>query len=129
MGKAAVETTKTIQTLAVVDVPHLVALKLYASGRKSELDILELLERHPDALDAVHVVCEHLQLASARSRAREGLTCAGSGPRHRFANPFRKRRHAGRVRSRRDRGHIPHARAGVGIGTYPSPNLPPPSSW
>ncbi len=35
--------------LRVVDLPHLVALKLYAGGRKSTLDVLELLERNPAA--------------------------------------------------------------------------------
>jgi hypothetical protein len=36
-------------SLAVVDLPHLVALKLYAGGRKSMVDVLELLDRNPDA--------------------------------------------------------------------------------
>jgi hypothetical protein len=64
-GKQAVETAETdlLPSLAVVDVPHLVALKLYAGGRKSELDILELLERQPtDVLDAVRKVCVSLDL-------------------------------------------------------------------
>jgi hypothetical protein len=34
-------------TLRVVDLPHLVALKLYAGGYKSRLDVLALLERNP----------------------------------------------------------------------------------
>ncbi len=46
-GKQAVETAEqgVLPGLAVVDAPHLVALKLYAGGRKSELDILELFDR------------------------------------------------------------------------------------
>jgi hypothetical protein len=36
-------------SLAVVDLPHLVALKLYAGGRKSTVDVLEILDRNPDA--------------------------------------------------------------------------------
>jgi hypothetical protein len=64
VGKEAVDTAEpnALQSLAVVDVPHLVALKLYAGGRKSELDVLELLERHPSALESVRRVCEHLHL-------------------------------------------------------------------
>ena len=34
-------------TLLVVDLPHLIALKLYAGGPKSKLDVVELLERNP----------------------------------------------------------------------------------
>lgn len=66
VGKAAVESAEpnALQALAVVDIPHLVALKLYAGGRKSELDVLELLERNPAALDEVRRVCERVGLAS-----------------------------------------------------------------
>src|SRR5678815_59533 len=48
-GRAAVETAtpNVLGPLAVADIPHLVALKLYAGGRKNELDILELLDRNP----------------------------------------------------------------------------------
>ncbi|HEU4536841.1 MAG TPA: hypothetical protein VFS00_22115 [Polyangiaceae bacterium] len=43
----------------VVTVPHLVALKLYAGGRRNEGDVVELLERNPHvALDEVRRVCE-----------------------------------------------------------------------
>lgn len=65
VGKEAIETAEgeALPPLAVVDVPHLVALKLYAGGRKSELDVLELLERQPaSALDAVGEVCRRLGL-------------------------------------------------------------------
>ena len=34
--------------LPVVDVPHLVALKLYAGGPRNQSDVLELLERDRD---------------------------------------------------------------------------------
>jgi len=36
-------------SLRVVTLPHLIALKLYAGGYKSRLDILELLDRNPGA--------------------------------------------------------------------------------
>jgi hypothetical protein len=64
VGKEAIDTAEpnALQSLAVVDVPHLVALKLYAGGRKSQLDVLELLDRHPEALESVRAVCERLRL-------------------------------------------------------------------
>ena len=47
------------------DVPHLVALKLYAGGQKSASDVLELLARHPDEdLEALGALCARLGLAS-----------------------------------------------------------------
>jgi hypothetical protein len=49
--------------LRVVDIPHLVALKLYSGGYKSRLDVLELLERNPDApLDPIREVCARFRL-------------------------------------------------------------------
>ncbi len=51
--------------LPVVDVPHLVALKLVAGGRKDEVDILELLEANPEIpLDAVIEVCKRYRLGT-----------------------------------------------------------------
>jgi hypothetical protein len=59
-GREAITTAVAIAgtTLRVVDVPHLVALKLYAGGAKSRLDALELLQRNPAVgLDDVRNVC------------------------------------------------------------------------
>ncbi len=55
-GRAAVETAtpNLLGPLAVVDLPHLIALKLYAGGRKSEMDVLELVDRNP-TLDRVEL--------------------------------------------------------------------------
>lgn len=66
VGKEAIETAEpnVLGGLAVVDVPHLVALKLYAGGNKSRLDVLELLDRNRDSLREVEEVCERLGLAS-----------------------------------------------------------------
>ena len=67
VGKHAVETAEAeaLPGLAVVDVPHLVALKLYAGGRKSELDVLELIDRVSAAtLESVRTVCEDLRLGA-----------------------------------------------------------------
>src|SRR5579883_602911 len=36
-------------SLSVVDLAHLVALKLYAGGPKGKLDVIELLSRNPEA--------------------------------------------------------------------------------
>ena len=50
-GEEAVRTAQpgivTGTALRVVDLPHLVALKLYAGGYKSRLDVLALLDRNP----------------------------------------------------------------------------------
>ena len=44
--------------LRVVNLAHLVALKLYAGGAKSKLDVIELLQRNQDAdLDGIRAVC------------------------------------------------------------------------
>ena len=50
-------------TLRIVDLPHLVALKLFAGGYKSRLDVLALLERNPDTdLHEVQQVCARFGL-------------------------------------------------------------------
>ena len=54
----ALESVFDGSSLRVVDLPHLVALKLYAGDRKSELDVLELLEHNPDAdIERIRAVC------------------------------------------------------------------------
>lgn len=72
VGKEAVDTAEPnlLGDLAVVDIPHLVALKLYAGGNKSRLDVLELLDRNPTALPEVETVCERLGLASQLAALR-----------------------------------------------------------
>lgn len=50
--------------LPVVDLPHLIAFKLYAGGRKSTTDILELLERNqPLDVQGIRDVCARHGLA------------------------------------------------------------------
>jgi len=67
-GREAIETaTDEIPEvgLRVVDLPHLVALKLYAGGAKSRSDVAELLERNRDASrEAIAQVCERHGLAA-----------------------------------------------------------------
>ncbi len=49
----------------VVDLPSLVALKLYAGGPKSQLDVLELLDRnHPVDVDVLRRRCGDLGLGA-----------------------------------------------------------------
>jgi hypothetical protein len=55
--------------LPVVDVPHLVALKLAAGGRKDELDVLELLDANPtEPLSHVREVCRQHRLGATLER-------------------------------------------------------------
>lgn len=65
VGQEAVRTATPLpgETLRVVDLPHLIALKLYAGGRKSTTDVIELLERNPEADRAgIREVCERFGL-------------------------------------------------------------------
>jgi hypothetical protein len=50
-------------SLKIVPLPHLIALKLYAGGHKSQADIIELLERNPGLdLDVVRELCSKYRL-------------------------------------------------------------------
>lgn len=76
VGIAAVETATPLQTggLPVVNLPHLVALKLYAGGRKSELDVLEVLARNPKAdLAVIGELCERFRLGDEWRRIETTL--------------------------------------------------------
>lgn len=58
--------------LRVVDIPHLVALKLYAGGAQSRSDVVELMERNPDADWAeVERVCTDYGLGAAFRKLRD----------------------------------------------------------
>lgn len=57
--------------LRLVPLPHLVALKLYAGGRKSQLDILELLDANPEEdLDAISALCDRYRLTGFKALVR-----------------------------------------------------------
>lgn len=74
-GKAALEHAlpTALGELSVADVPHLVALKLYAGGRKSALDVIELLARQPPtAVAEAQAVCDALGLGEALRDALGG---------------------------------------------------------
>jgi len=75
LGIDAVKTAVSLREggLPVVDLPHLVALKLYAGGRKNEVDVLEVLERNPEANRAeIGDLCERFGLGEEWRRI-EGL--------------------------------------------------------
>lgn len=66
-GRAGIDHRITGRTgLRTVDLPHLVALKLWAGGPKSVSDVLGLLEANPDAdLVAIDDVCARFDLSEA----------------------------------------------------------------
>ncbi len=48
----------------IIPLPHLIALKLYAGGSKSRADIVQLLERNPDAdLASIREMCDRYRLS------------------------------------------------------------------
>jgi hypothetical protein len=60
----ATASPQLLRGLAVVDLAHLIALKLYAGGPKSILDVAELLARNPDAdRNLIRSVCARFGLA------------------------------------------------------------------
>ena len=65
----------TLGSLAVVDIAHLIALKLYAGGIKSTLDVAELLARnHAADRDAIGDVCTRFGLAEEWLRVSSSVT-------------------------------------------------------
>jgi hypothetical protein len=53
-------------SVGVVDLHHLVAMKLFAGGLKSQADIVELLAYNPDAdLDGIATLCARFGLSAA----------------------------------------------------------------
>jgi hypothetical protein len=68
LGREAIEHAmrNALGSLSVVDLAHLVALKLYAGGPQGKLDVIELLSRNPDAdVGAIRAVCKRFGLAGA----------------------------------------------------------------
>jgi hypothetical protein len=71
LARAAIAAAQRVPELdlPVVDVPHLIALKLVAGGRKDELDVLELLDANPtEPLSRVREVCKQHRLGAALER-------------------------------------------------------------
>jgi hypothetical protein len=57
--EAIQNTTVHLESLPVVELPYLVALKLYAGGAKSKLDVVELLDRNPSVdREAIAALCK-----------------------------------------------------------------------
>lgn len=71
-GWSAVKSARPIiagRALRVVDLPHLIALKLYAGGAKSRLDVIELLERNASvAVGSLREVCGRFGLGADLER-------------------------------------------------------------
>lgn len=68
LGAAAVRSAVVHPSLGdnlpVIDLPHLIALKLYAGGRKGTNDVLKLLARTPGIdLPALRDLCEQFALS------------------------------------------------------------------
>jgi len=55
--------TSECPAFRIIPLPHLIALKLYAGGSKSRADIVQLLERNPDAdLASIREMCDRYRL-------------------------------------------------------------------
>jgi hypothetical protein len=68
VGRESVATAVAMEgePFKVVDLPHLIALKLYAGGNKSKTDVIELLEHNQDAdLAEIRRVCARFGLGQA----------------------------------------------------------------
>ena len=67
-GKSSIQTAAARipgYDLPVVDVPHLIALKLYAGGPRNRSDVLELIERNRDIdRSEIRRVCEQFNLTA-----------------------------------------------------------------
>ena len=75
LGRDAIDsaTPGPIGSVPVVDLAHLIALKLYAGGPKSRNDVAELLERNPAAdVAAVARVCDRYALGDDLRAIRQG---------------------------------------------------------
>lgn len=61
--------------LRLIPLPHLIALKLYAGGRKSARDIVELLEANPGAdVEQIRRLCARFRLRGFDALLREAGT-------------------------------------------------------
>lgn len=49
--------------LRVVTLPHLIALEIYSGRGRDRTDVIELLTRNPDAIDATREVCSRFGFA------------------------------------------------------------------
>lgn len=64
--------------LAIVDIPHLVAMKLFTGARRDELDVLELLDRLPAVpVDELRAICSRYRLTAALDRVLAEIGLAG----------------------------------------------------
>ena len=67
--------------LRIMPLPQLIALKLYAGGRKSQADVVELLARNPDAdFERIRKVCDGYRLPGFQTLLREAMGGADAEP-------------------------------------------------
>lgn len=75
LARDAIETARRVEglELPVVDLPHLVALKLVSGSRQDQLDVVHLLRANPQArLEHVVAVCRKHRLKRQLDSALEG---------------------------------------------------------
>jgi hypothetical protein len=75
LARDAIETAQRVEgiDLPVVDLPHLVALKLVSGSRQDQLDVVQLLRANPQArLEEVVAVCRKHRLKKHLDAALEG---------------------------------------------------------
>ena len=90
--------------LRVVDLPHLIALKLYAGGARSRGDVLELIERNREVdRSTIWRVCEQFHLGPRSTRCSGTSEPAPSVPAHRQARCSRSFRCSTRRAAERSR--------------------------
>jgi hypothetical protein len=75
LAREAIETARPVEglDLPVVDLPHLVALKLVSGSRQDQLDVVHLLRANPQArMEEVVAVCQKHRLKRSLASALEG---------------------------------------------------------
>ena len=66
-------------SVGVVDIEHLVAMKLFAGGLKSQVDVVELLAVNPEVdLKRIEALCARFHLSGAWSRVLPEVTARRS---------------------------------------------------
>ena len=78
LGREAVATAELFvgTSLKVANLPHLIALKLYAGG--SQDDVFQLLQRRPELdLSEVDTVCSRFQLSAEWAQVKTSLKASG----------------------------------------------------
>lgn len=83
-GREAIEQARELMIagtyVGVVDLEHLVAMKLFAGGMKNKADVVEVLAYNPDAnLDAIAALCARFRLGDEWSALLPEITMRRQG--------------------------------------------------